>query len=195
MAEFLWIILSYLLGCIPSGLLVARCAGSIDPRCSGSGNVGATNVARLCGFGWGVLTLLGDVGKGFAATAIALCINQDAVFLSLVACAALVGHRWSFFMGFKGGKAVATSIGVFLPLALGPLLASVVLCVGIIVWSGFVSLGSLALVLSLPLFLLLAGAWSFIPLALIVAVLVICAHKENIMRLLRKEEKPWRKPA
>jgi len=193
MAEFLWILVAYLLGSVPFGLVLARCAYGIDPRLGGSGNTGATNVARLCGFGWGVCTLACDLGKGLAAAGIALCINPDAVFVSLASLAVVTGHRWSCFMGFKGGKAVATSIGVFLPLAFWQVLVAIILCVGCIVRSGFVSLGSLAFVASLPLFLLLTGVWRFIPLACIIAALVIKAHEANILRLLRGEEKSWKK--
>ena len=193
MAEFLWILAAYLLGSVPFGLVLAKCAQGIDPRLAGSGNTGATNVARLCGFGWGVCTLACDLGKGCAVAGIALCINPDAVFVTLASLAAVAGHRWSCFMGFQGGKAVATSIGVFLPLAFWQALAAVILCVGCILRSGFVSVGSLAFVAALPLFLLLTGVWRFLPLALIVAALVVKAHEANILRLLRGEEKSWRK--
>ena len=193
MAEFVWVLASYLLGAVPFGLVLARCAQGIDPRLAGSGNTGATNVARLCGFGWGVCTLACDLGKGLVSAGLALCINPDAVFVSLAALAAVTGHRWSCFMGFRGGKAVATSIGVFLPLAFWQSFAAIILCVACILRSGFVSVGSLAFVASLPLFLLLTGAWRFVPLAIIIAVLVIKAHEENILRLLRGEEKSWKK--
>jgi len=193
MAEFLWIVTAYLLGSVPFGLLFARCAQGIDPRLAGSGNIGATNVARLCGFGWGVCTLACDLGKGLVAVGIALWIHPGAVFVTLAALAAVAGHRWSCFMGFKGGKAVATSIGVFLPLALWQTVAALILCVAFILRSGFVSVGSLVFVASLPFFLLLTGVWRFIPLAIIIAALIVKAHEENILRLLRGEEKKWRK--
>jgi glycerol-3-phosphate acyltransferase PlsY len=193
MTECLWVALSYFLGSAPFGLVLARAARGIDPRSAGSGNVGATNVARLCGFGWGVATLACDLGKGFLAAWIARHINPDAVFVSLAAFAAVAGHRWSCFLDFRGGKAVATSIGVFIPLAFWQLLLSSALCVGLIIRSGFVSLGSLALVTTLPLFLLFTDSRRFTPLALAVAVVVVRAHGANIIRLLRGEEKPWRK--
>jgi len=193
MVEVLWIFAAYLLGSMPFGLVLARCAQGIDPRLAGSGNTGATNVARLCGFGWGVCTLACDLGKGLASAGVALYINPDAVFVTSASIAVVAGHRWSCFMDFKGGKAVATSIGVFLTLAFWQTFAAVILCVGCILRSGFVSLGSLVFVASLPFFLLLTGAWSFIPLALIVAAVVIKAHEANILRLLSGGEKSWKK--
>ena len=193
MLEVVWIFVAYLLGSVPFGLVLARCAQGIDPRLAGSGNTGATNVARLCGFGWGVCTLACDLGKGLASAAVALYINPDAVFVTFVSIAVVAGHRWSCFMGFKGGKAVATSIGIFLPLAFWQTLAAVILCVGCILRSGFVSVGSLAFVASLPLFLLLTGAWNFIPLGFVIAAVVIKAHETNILRLLSGGEKSWKK--
>jgi len=193
MAEMLWILAAYLLGSVPFGLVFARCAYGIDPRGAGSGNTGATNVARLCGFGWGVCTLVCDLGKGLASASIALYINPDAVFVTLASFAAVAGHRWSCFMGFQGGKAVATSIGVFLPLAFWQTFAALILCVGCILRSGYVSVGSLAFVASLPLVLLLTGMWRFVPLALVVAAVIIKAHEANILRLLSGGEKSWKK--
>jgi glycerol-3-phosphate acyltransferase PlsY len=193
MGEFLWIFAAYLLGSVPFGLVLARCAHGIDPRLAGSGNIGATNVARLCGFGWGVCTLACDLGKGFVSAGIAMCINPNPVFVSLAALAAVTGHRWSCFMGFQGGKAVAVSIGIFLPLAFWQTFSALILCAGCILRSGFVSVGSLAFIASLPFFLLLTGVWRFIPLALIVAAVVIKAHEANILRLLSGGEKSWKK--
>ena len=193
MVEIVWIFAAYLLGSVPFGLVLALCVHGIDPRLAGSGNTGATNVARLCGFGWGVCTLACDLGKGLAVAGIALYINPNAIFVTLASLAVVAGHRWSCFMEFQGGKAVATSIGVFLPLAFWQTFAALILCVGCILRFGFVSVGSLAFVVSLPLFLLVTGVWRFIPLALIVAVMVIKAHEANILRLLSGGEKSWKK--
>lgn len=192
MTGWLWLIGAYLLGSIPFGLLIARTFCGIDPREGGSKNTGATNVARLCGVKWGVLALLCDVLKGLLAVFVALRLSPGVDLLhSLAALAAIVGHRYSVFMRFKGGKAVATTIGVFIPLAFWQLLAAAAVCVLVIWRSGFVSLGSLTLVTLLPVFLALSGNWGPFPLALLVAVIVFYAHRENIGRLRRGEEKPW----
>ena len=150
-------------------------------------------MARLCGFPWGVATLACDILKGTLPVWAALHINHSAVFVTLVALAAVLGHLFSCFMGFRGGKAVATSIGVFIPLAFWPLLTACLICVLVIWRSGFVSLGSLTLVVVLPVLLLLTGCWQYLILSLAITVLVIWKHKENIRRLICGTEKPWLK--
>ena len=195
MLGFLWLPIAYMLGSIPFGLIIAKKFCGLDPRKDGSGNTGATNVARLCGPKWGVLVLVCDALKGLIAVAVAMHLAPDSSLLHLLAAmAAIIGHRYSLFMGFKGGKAVATTVGVFIPLAFWQLLVAGIVCILVIWRSGFVSLGSLVLVTLLPILLLFSGVWGPLPLAVLVAVLVFYAHRENIRRLLRGEEKPWLKP-
>lgn len=189
----LWIIIAYIVGSIPFGLFIAQSKCGIDPRQGGSGNVGATNVARLCGTKYGIATLLCDLLKGTLPVWIAFSISHNALFLSLVAFAALTGHVRSMFLDFKGGKAVATTVGVFLPLAFGPMLLSAAACALVIWRSGFVSLGSLTLVTVLPFALLLSGHMSYVPLGIAVMALVYWTHRDNIDRLAKGQEKPWQK--
>lgn len=193
MAELLWIIVTYLLGAVPYGLVFGRVCCGIDPRRAGSNSVGATNVARLCGLKWGIATLACDILKGAVPMAVALSISTDGVFLTFVGLAAVLGHVFSCFMGFKGGKAVATSIGVMLPLAFCPLLVASVVCVVVIWRSGFVSLGSLTLVVLMPILLFFFGLWKYIVLSLCIMALVIWKHSANIQRLICHTEKPWLK--
>lgn len=193
LAKLIWLGIAYIMGSIPFGLLIAQATCGIDPRLDGSKNVGATNVARLCGFKYGVATLTCDLLKGAIPVAIAFVISHNWLFLSLVALAALMGHVCSCFLSFKGGKAVATTVGVFVPLAFFPLLLSCIVSALVIWRSGFVSMGSLTLVVTLPVFLFLSGHWSFIPLALVVLALVFWTHRENIVRLAHGEEKSWLK--
>ena len=183
MTAFLCIVLGYVLGSAPWGLVIARTFCGIDPRNDGSRNTGATNVARLCGFRWGVLTLACDLGKGALPVALALWLGLSPLLVTCVALACVLGHVFSCFMGFRGGKAVATSIGVFLPLAFFPLLFSCAACVLVIWRSGFVSLGSLTLVTVLPFALLAATKYAWVPLSLCIWALVVWKHKENIARL------------
>ena len=195
MLGWVWLIAAYVLGSIPFGLIIAKRFCGIDPRAGGSNNTGATNVSRLCGVQWGVLVLICDALKGLVAVAVCMRLAPDSALLhSLAAMAAILGHRYSLFLGFKGGKAVATTVGVFIPLAFWQLVVAGAVCILVIWRSGFVSLGSLTLVTLLPVLLLVSGEWGPLPLAVLVAALVYYAHRENIRRLMRGEEKPWLKP-
>ena len=195
MLGWLWLPVAYVLGSIPFGLIIATKFCGLDPRAGGSGNTGATNVARLCGPKWGVVVLVCDALKGLLAVAVAMYLAPDSALLhSLAAMAAIIGHRYSLFMGFKGGKAVATTVGVFIPLAFWQLVVAGAVCILVIWRSGFVSLGSLTLVTLLPVLLLVSGSWGPLPLSVLVMALVYYAHRENIRRLMRGEEKPWLKP-
>lgn len=192
-SELLWLVIAYVFGSIPFGLVFGRLFCGIDPRTGGSCNVGATNVARLCGTKFGALTLLCDALKGALPVAVAMSMSDSTLFHSLTALAALIGHLHSCFLGFKGGKAVATTVGVFLPLAFTPLVISGAVCIFVIWRSGFVSLGSLTLVTAMPIALVLFSKLGLVPLSLVIMTLVYWSHRENIARLARGEEKPWQK--
>lgn len=194
MYETGWIILAYLMGSIPFGVILARLFCRLDPQTAGSGNIGATNVTRLCGLPVGLATLLLDAGKGFAAAYLGLrLVSAEPLFLTLTGLAVILGHMHSIFLHFKGGKAVATTIGVFAALALPQIIVAALLCAAVIYWKKYVSLGSLVLVSSLPIILLISDRLDLLVLSLAVAALVINAHKPNIIRLIKGEEKPWRK--
>ena len=192
MIAFLLFLLAFGLGMVPFGLYVARFVKGIDPRDAGSRNVGATNVARLCGAPWGVLTLALDLFKGFLPAALAP-EGTGWLALSLIGAAAILGHAYSPLLNLRGGKAVATTVGVFLALAPGALIISAI-CTLLVIWlSGYVSVGSLTLALALPVFCLLTGNIGMIPLAVGVMLFLFWRHRENILRLDRGEEMPWRK--
>lgn len=192
--QILWIIMSYIIGSIPFGVFIAKTFCGIDPRLAGSKSSGATNVSRLCGFGYGVLTLLCDVAKGALPVWGALYFDPYAtVFISITAFACVIGHVFSCFMHFKGGKGVATSIGVFIPLAFQPLLGACALCLLVIWRTGFVSLGSLTLWASMPILLMFVGAWQWLPLSICIAAIIFIKHEENVHRLRMGTEKPWLK--
>ncbi|HIU17340.1 MAG TPA: glycerol-3-phosphate 1-O-acyltransferase PlsY [Candidatus Avidesulfovibrio excrementigallinarum] len=197
MLNVFWLFMAYLIGSIPFGLLIAKTCCGIDPRHGGSGNVGSTNVARLCGTRYGIMTLACDLLKGTIPVCVAMFLIDPGapVFWTLTALAAIAGHLFSCFLHFHGGKAVATSIGVFIPLAFWQLLVAGLLCVLIIWRTEYVSLGSLTLVTVLPLLLIVSGCWAVLPLALIIMVAVYWSHRENIKRLARGEEKSWLKKA
>lgn len=187
-------IAAFFLGSVPFGLVIAKQLCGIDPREDGSRNVGATNVARLCGFHWGLLTLVCDLLKGFLPVVLFATSSNNLDWLAYPAGLAVIcGHMFSYFLHYKGGKGVATTVGVFLALAPFQLILAGLACIAIIWRSGFVSAGSLLLVTALPLLLLFSGRITDFFFALLIAALVIYKHKDNIRRLLRGEEKPWLK--
>jgi glycerol-3-phosphate acyltransferase PlsY len=193
MAATAFLVLTYLLAAFPFGLLVALVGCGIDPRLAGSRNTGATNVSRLCGTKMGVLTLLLDLAKGLVPVLCARAMTDSPVFLSMVAVAAVVGHMYSVFLYGKGGKGVATTIGVFLGAAPIPALLSVAACVAVIRVSGYVSAGSLTLAGAVPVLCAWLGPVSLVPAAAIIGGLVIHKHRDNIARLRSGQEKSWRK--
>ena len=184
---------AYLLGSVPFGLVIAKTFCGIDPRTAGSKNIGTTNVARLCGLHWGIATLACDALKGMLPTLLALQFLHSPFYASLVGLCGLLGHLYSIFLGFRGGKAVATTVGVFIPLSFYSLLISAAACLLVIWRSGFVSLGSLTLATLLPVCLLFFGRYELLPLAIVVWLLIVVKHRENIKRLLRGEEKSFLK--
>ncbi len=193
MAYLGWIALTYLIAAVPFGLLVAQACCGIDPRLAGSRNTGATNVARLCGTRYGIVTLVLDVAKGALPVLVARSMDGGWLFVSLVVLAALAGHMFSVFLYGKGGKGVATSIGVFLAAAPLATLVAVAACVSVIAATGYVSAGSLVLCLTLPVLCLILGPVALTPAALIAAGVIVWKHRENIARLRAGQEKPWRK--
>jgi len=193
MTFIVWAALAYVLGSIPFGLVIAKSLCSTDPRLNGSKNTGATNVARLCGTKCGVATLVFDVLKGLLPVAFAAAWIDSDMALSLVGLAAILGHVFSCFMHFKGGKAVATTVGVFLALAPWGAIIAAVLCLLMVWLTGHVSMGSLTFALALPVCMALTGNFAVVPMALVVMVILFWRHKENIRRLARGEENPWLK--
>lgn len=186
----LLVVLSYLLGAIPFGYLIVHWSQGTDIRRSGSGNIGATNVLRTTGRWAGLLTLVLDALKGYIAVfATGLATHQDERFMALSAASAVVGHIFPVYLKFRGGKGVATAVGVFLSLAPLPLLASLVVFVVIVAIWRFVSLGSVLGSCSFCfLYFLLSyggGHSSWVLLASVFcSCLIIIRHKDNIKRLV-----------
>lgn len=191
--QLIWIIVAYIFGSIPFGLLIATTFCKINPREAGSKSIGATNISRLCGLPYGLATLACDVGKGLLPVWGALFLSENIFFISTVGLACVLGHVFSCFLKFNGGKAVATSIGVFIPLAFWPMLGSCALAMLVIWRTGFVSLGSLSLIASLPVFLVCTGTLQWVPLSLCLCVIIFIKHKDNIIRLKQGTEKSWLK--
>ncbi|MEW9669730.1 glycerol-3-phosphate 1-O-acyltransferase PlsY [Ammoniphilus sp. 3BR4] len=180
----------YLLGSISFSYLIAKKVAGIDIRHHGSGNAGATNTLRVLGKGPGMLVLLLDALKGMAAVWLALWIsNGDHVIAALAGAAAILGHNWPIFFGFKGGKGVATTIGVIATLSFISFLWSVLITVAVIFITRYVSLGSLVFLALIPIFMYVyEEPQAYIWMAGIVAVLGFARHSQNIVRLLQGTE-------
>lgn len=196
-SALLYIVGSYLIGAIPFGLLLSRGSG-IDIRSAGSKNIGATNVARLLGKKTGALTLGCDILKGFLPMWIITLLVQGQsgyeVILGSCGAALVSGHMFSVYLRFKGGKGVATALGIFLYLAPVAVLGCITVFACCVALSGFVSLGSLLGSLSMLLWLALlkAPGWK-LWLAAFIVLMIWLKHWQNIGRLFRGTEKSWRK--
>ncbi len=179
---------AFILGSIPFGLVIAKTFKGIDPRKAGSGNIGSTNVARLCGMPCGLLTLFCDIMKGTLPVLIAVHVLPSMFLQSLVALASVMGHIKSPFLGFKGGKGVATTIGALIPLAFLPLLCAVACFFVVVFITRYVSLSSMTMSVALVVFYAVFGYWELLPLGVVLAGMIIWAHRSNIGRLMRGEE-------
>ena len=186
---FFSLVLGYLLGSIPSGWLAGRWLKGIDLRELGSGSTGANNVLRQVGKGPALVVFLIDVGKGAAAVLIARALGLGDWIQVLAGLTALAGHIWPVWLGFKGGKAVATGLGLFLGLAWPVGLASFGVFLAVFSLSRYVSLASVLAAISLPL-LMAAGTSSNANLvvALVAMLLVLWRHRSNIKRLINGTE-------
>jgi len=187
----LWCLAAFLCGSIPFGLLLVKLAGKGDVRAHGSGNIGATNVSRVGGKGLGIVTLLLDILKGFVPLFLARKLGLGPGALSLIALCAVLGHVFTPWLRFQGGKGVATALGVALAFQPSMVLPPFLLFLALVLAFRFVSLGSVASALALPLTLLWRGG----PLGVVLpwtalALLVIVKHHENIRRLLKGTESP-----
>ncbi len=191
--EIIIVVLAYLIGSIPTGLLLAKAFGGVDIREAGSGNIGATNVYRTLGRKVGLLTLVGDCLKGVVPVVAAECLHLPDLWIAAVGLAAFLGHVYTVFLGFKGGKGVATALGVFL--AASPISVSAALVIFALVlykWR-FVSLASIAAAAFMPLLVtLIAKKPEMVAMSIVIAIMVIYKHKENIKRLRAGTENKFR---
>ena len=195
--EYLLVLGSYLIGSIPFGLVLGKVAG-VDVRAAGSGNIGATNVARLVGKKLGSLTLVCDALKAVLPMLAAGWLlgngSQRELIVALCGGAAFLGHLYPLYLGFKGGKGVATALGIYLYLAPVAALIDLLVFAGVVYNWGYVSLGSLTAALLMPgLVWLLSGSVSNTVLACGIGALIWFKHRDNIDRLMKHEEKSWRK--
>ncbi|NOS81589.1 MAG: glycerol-3-phosphate 1-O-acyltransferase PlsY [Nitrospira sp.] len=182
-------VLGYLLGAVPFGIVVSKAMGLPDPRTVGSKNVGFTNVLRVSGKTPGILTLLGDMGKGWLLSWVAMQWLTVETFIMIVAIAPILGHLFSPFLGFKGGKGVATALGAVL--GLSPSIGLLLL----LIWLGAVAIwryssgGALAAFSCLPVVAIVnEQRQEFFIFSLLVSAMIWIKHKDNIVRLWQGTE-------
>jgi glycerol-3-phosphate acyltransferase PlsY len=188
------VILGYLAGSIPTGLLLTKAFSEVDPRKEGSRNIGATNILRTAGKTLGVLTLAGDCLKGLIPVLLAVWIMKSDIWVGLTALSAFAGHLFSVFLKFKGGKGVATALGVYLGIAPLAVLIDAGVFFGVVLKWRFVSLGSITAAAVMPILIaILTKSKSYVIASLIIAGLIWYRHQDNIRRLFRGSENRLRR--
>ncbi|MBN2909692.1 glycerol-3-phosphate 1-O-acyltransferase PlsY [Polycladomyces sp. WAk] len=184
------VLLSYLIGSISFSYVIVRLAKGIDIRQYGSGNAGATNTLRVVGKGPAVLVFLLDGVKGMLAVGLGYWLDGSPAAMILSGLAAIVGHNWPIFLGFRGGKGIATTIGVMAVLTFQAALISGIFAIASIVLTRYVSLGSLIFVVGLPIMIGWIGYPSpYFTVSLVIALLAVIRHSRNIRSLLAGTER------
>lgn len=188
MEAFLLVLFAYLFGSVPTGYILGSLAG-VDVRKAGSGNVGATNVARVVGKRHGIFTLVADIAKGLVPVVIALYLSLTSTATALVGVAAFLGHLYPVFLRFQGGKGVATALGIFLGLSPWATLVLMPIFVLVILATRVVSLSSMVAAASAPIvFWLLTSSPILTGTSVFIALMIILRHRGNIQRLLSGTE-------
>lgn len=181
-------ITSFILGSIPFGIIVAKAKG-VDLKKIGSGNIGATNVLRSLGKWPAVLTLLGDVLKGTAAVAIGRYFGVEPVYEGLVGFSAILGHNFSIFLGFRGGKGVATSLGALGIYSPQTALFTFIIWAVVVMFTKYSSLGAIVSFGLLPISILLFDGKGKLFTAILITILIFLRHRDNIQRLIKGTER------
>lgn len=204
------VLLSYLVGSIPSSIIISKLVKGIDIRKHGSGNAGGTNVFRVMGWKWGVATIILDALKGAVAVIIVARLYLDSFPFSNVTpfddftlvqiicgVAAVIGHVWTVFAGFKGGKGIATALGFLLTVITIDMLLALGVFLIVVYTSRYISLGSLSAAVSIPLIMVIRenifgveiqGYHTILPFIIVLALLVFYTHRANIVRLINGSE-------
>ncbi len=205
------IVLAYLVGSIPTSIILSKLVKGIDIRNYGSGNAGGSNVFRVLGWKWGVLTILLDTVKGAVAVIVIARLYLDnfpfnnitpfddfTLVQIICGVSAVLGHVWTVFAGFRGGKGIATGLGVLITITTLDMVVALGIFVLVVTLSRYISLGSLIAAVSVPLILIvrenifgvnIPGYHTILPFSILLALLVIFTHRANINRLLKGSEK------
>ena len=184
----------YLLGSIPTGILLAKFFSKVDPRKVGSKNIGATNIFRTIGKKLGILTLAGDVLKGMIPIGIAIQVGVSDLWIATAGLTSFLGHIYPIFLGFKGGKGVATALGVYVMISPVAVLMELFLFAGIVWKWRYISLGSISCATTIPILIAFfrSDSQAYFILSVIIAALILYRHQSNISRLLQGTENKWK---
>ena len=190
----------YLLGSVPTGVLLSRLFSKTDPRQLGSKNIGATNIYRTVGKTIGVLTLVGDMAKGVIPIWIAHQWGQHdlwgipGLWIAISGLSPLLGHVFPIFLGFRGGKGVATALGIYLVISPVAVLIECFIFTGVVWKWRFISLGSVVCATTIPILIAFfrSDSQAYFILSVVIAALILYRHQSNISRLLQGTENKWR---
>jgi len=184
----------YLLGSIPFGLVFAKLFSKVDPRKMGSQNIGATNIFRTAGKTLGILTLIADVLKGVAPIWIANQWNLSHDWIAIAGLSPFLGHVFPIFLGFKGGKGVATALGVYVVISPIAVLIEFLLFSALVWKWRFISLGSICTATTMPILIAFfrSDSRAYFILSVFIAALILYRHQSNISRLLQGIENKWK---
>ena len=184
----------YLLGSVPTGLLLTKLFSKIDPRKMGSKNIGATNIFRTAGKGLGILTLGGDLLKGAIPVVIAIQWGESDLWIAIAGLTPILGHIFPIFLGFKGGKGVATALGIYLMISPIAVFIECLIFVGIVWKWKFISLGSITCATTIPILIAFfrSDSKAYFIISVTIAALILYRHQSNISRLLQGTENKWR---
>lgn len=198
MEVIIFIVIAYILGALPNGVWIGKHFKNIDIRKHGSKNSGATNAYRVLGPKYGIMVLIADALKGFLPPFLASHFGVEGNWLILIGMVAIIGHTLSFFLNFKGGKGVATSLGVFLFLIPKVTLALLVVFIIVVSVTRYISLGSIVAAVLLPILTFLSplrnglDKFPMVVMTTIIGAFVVYKHKSNITRLLNGTENKFK---
>ena len=184
----------YLLGSVPTGLLLTKMFSKIDPRKVGSKNIGATNIFRTAGKKLGILTLVGDILKGMIPIVIASRLGLPDLWIAIAGLSSFLGHIFPIFLGFKGGKGVATALGVYVVISPIAVLIEFLVFAGIVWKWRYISLGSISCATTIPILIAFfrSDSQAYFIVSVIIAALILYRHQSNISRLLQGTENKWK---
>jgi len=187
-------LLGYLLGSVPTGLLLTKLFSKVDPRKTGSKNIGATNIFRTAGKSLGIITLIGDLLKGAIPVFLAIQWGESDLWIAISGLTPSLGHVFPIFLGFKGGKGVATALGFYLVISPVAVFIEFLIFAGIVWKWRYISLGSIICATTIPILIAYfrSDSQAYFIISVLIAALILYRHQSNISRLLQGMENKWK---